>query len=141
VAREIAQLPAGNQSEVLDMMRREALSSDELGGVVRLLLASVTAEQKQFVLAKPREALGQSRAAESPGLDPRLSARGNRLSKQLAALLDRLAGVENFLECRGWTSLVASDRLVLGPIFNRLARDARCVADGAADLAVEMQRT
>jgi ParB-like chromosome segregation protein Spo0J len=139
-AREIARLPAGNQSEVLDLTRREALSSDELGGVVRLLLEAVTAEQKMFVLAKPREALGQSRATEARGWDPRLSARGNRLSKQLAALLDRLAGMENFLECRGWTALVASDRLVLGPVFTRLARDARCVAEGAADLAVEMHR-
>jgi hypothetical protein len=139
-AREIARLPAGNQSEVVDVTRREALNGEELAGVVRLLLASVTAEQKMFVLAKPREALGQSRATESQGWDPRLSARGNRVSKQLAALLDRLAWVENFLECRGWTSLVASDRLVLGPIFNRLARDARCVAEGAGDLAVEMHR-
>ena len=139
-AREIARLPAGNQSEVLDVTRREALSGDELGGVVRLLLGAVTAEQKMFVLAKPREALGQSRATEARGWDPRLSARGNRLSKQLAALLDRLAAVENFLECRGWTALVASDRLVLGPVFSRLARDARSVAEGAADLAVEMHR-
>jgi ParB-like chromosome segregation protein Spo0J len=139
-AREIARLPAGNQSEVLDVSRREALSSDELGGVVRLLLGSVTAEQKQFVLARPREALGPSRAAVSRGWDPRLSTRGNRLSQQLAALLDRLAGIENFLECRGWTSLVASDRLVLGPVFQRLARDARCVAEAAGDLAVEMSQ-
>ena len=140
VARELARLPAGNQSEVLDVTRRNALSGAELGGVVRLILESVTTEQKQFVLAKPREALGQVRAAESQGWDPRLSARGNRVSKQLAALLDRLAGMENFLECRGWTSLVASDRLVLNPIFDRLARDARCVAEGAGDLAVEMRR-
>jgi ParB-like chromosome segregation protein Spo0J len=139
-AREIARLPAGNQSEVLDLSRREALSRDELGGVVRLLLGAVTAEQKQFVLAKPREALGQAGAAPREGWDPRLSARGNRVSKQLAALLDRLAWAENFLECRGWTSLVASDRLVLGPVFARLARDAKCVAEGAGDLAVEMTR-
>ncbi len=122
------------------MARRDALSGAELGGVVRLILESVTAEQRQFVLAKPREALGHIRAGESQGWDPRLSARGNRVSKQLAALLDRLAWVENFLECRGWTSLVASDRLVLGPIFDRLGRDARCVAEGAGDLAVEMHK-
>ena len=139
-AREIARLPAGNQSEVLDLSRREALSSDELGGVVRLLLGAVTAEQKQFVLTKPREALGQVDAAPKEGWDPRLSARGNRVSKQLAVLLDRLAWVENFLECRGWTALVASDRLVLGPVFARLARDAKCVAVAAGDLAVEMSR-
>jgi hypothetical protein len=52
-----------------------------------------------FELAKPREALGQAGAAEQKGWDPRLSPRGNRVSKQLAVLLDRLAWVENFLEC------------------------------------------
>jgi ParB-like chromosome segregation protein Spo0J len=139
-ARELARLPAGNQSEVLDVTRREALTGDELGGVVRLLLESTTAEQKMFVLAKPREALGQSRATEPRGWDPRLSAHGNRVSKQLAVLLDRLAWVENYLECRRWTALVARDRLVLGPIFGRLARDAKCVAEGAGDLSVEMSR-
>jgi ParB family transcriptional regulator, chromosome partitioning protein len=139
-AREIARLPAGNQSEVLDVSRREALNGDELSGMVRLLLGSVTAEQKLFVLTKPREALGQASAKEPKSWDPRLSARGNRLCQQLAVLLDRLAGLENFLECHGWTSLEAADRLVLGPLFQRLARDAKCVADGAADLAVEMQQ-
>src|SRR5580692_8091074 len=134
-AREIARLPAGNQSEVVDVTRREALNGDELAGVVRLLLESVTAEQKMFVLAKPREALGQANAAEPKSWDPRLSARGNRLGKQLAVLLDRLAEMENFLECHGWTALQAADHLVLGPIFQRLSRDAKCVADGAVDLA------
>ena len=47
--------------------------------------------------------------------------------------------MENFLECHGWTSLRAADHLVLGPIFQRLSRDAKCVADRAANLAVEMQ--
>jgi hypothetical protein len=60
------------------------------------------------------------------------------VSGQLAALLDRLAWVENFLECRRWTALRAGDRLVLGPVFARLGRDAHHVAEGAADLAVEM---
>src|SRR5271157_2040659 len=138
-AREIARLPAGNQSEVVDVTRREALSGEELRGVVRLLLESVTAEQKTFVLTKPREALGHAGEPEQKGWDPRLSTRGNRVSKQLAVLLDRLAWVENFLDCHGWTSLTAADRLVLGPIFQRLSRDAKCVADGAGDLAVEMQ--
>ncbi|MDQ1460202.1 MAG: ParB family transcriptional regulator, chromosome partitioning protein [Actinomycetota bacterium] len=139
-AREIARLPAGNQSEVLDVSRREVLNNEELCGVVRLMLGAVTAEQELFVLTKPREALGQVDAAPKEGWDPRLSARGNRVSKQMAVLLDRLAWAENFLECRGWTALVASDRLVLGPVFARLARDAKCVAEGAGDLAVEMSR-
>jgi hypothetical protein len=139
-AREIARLPDGNQSEVLTVSRREALNHEELSGVVRLLLGAVTAEQKLFVLTKPREALGRVGATPREGWDPRLSARGNRVSQQLAVLLDRLAWAENFLECRGWTALMAADRLVLGPVFTRLARDASHVAEGAGDLAVEMSR-
>ena len=84
--------------------------------------------------------LGQVNATPKEGWDPRLSARGNRVSKQMAVLLDRLAWAENFLECRRWTALVAADRLVLGPVFARLARDAQRVAEGAGDLAVEMSR-
>ena len=72
-AREIARLPAGNQSEVVDVTRREALSGEELRGVVRLLLESTTAEQKMFVLTKPREALGHAGAPEQKGWDARLS--------------------------------------------------------------------
>ena len=139
-ARELARLPAGNQAEVLEVSRREALSGDELAGVVRLLLGAATAEQKWFVLTKPRAALGHADAAPRQGFDPRLSARGNRVSQQLAVLLDRLAWAENLRECRGWTSLTASDRLVLGPLFARLARDAARVAEGAGDLALEMSR-
>ena len=140
IARELARLPAGNQVEVLDLSRREALNHEEVSGVVRLLLGSVTAEQKRFVLTKPREALGQSSAVEARSYDPRLSARGNRVSQQLAVLLDRLAAMENFLECRGWTALMAPDRLVLGPLFARLAHDAAIVADASGDLAVEMSQ-
>jgi hypothetical protein len=88
---------------------RKALNSDELSGVIRLLLSSVTAEQKQFVLAKPREALGQAAAKEPKNYDPQLSARGNWLCQQLAVLLDRLAGMENFLKCYGSTALEAAD--------------------------------
>jgi ParB-like chromosome segregation protein Spo0J len=138
-AREIARLPAGNQSEAVDVARREGLSGEELRGVVRLLLESSTAEQKMFVLTKPRSALGHAEAPEQRGWDPRLSTRGNRLSKHLAVLLDRLASTENFLDCHGWTSLTAADRLVVGPIFQRLAREARRVADAAGDLALEME--
>jgi len=139
-AREIARLPAGNQSEVLAVSRREALNRDELAGVVRLLLGAATAEQKRFVLTKPRAALEQAGAPEQKGWDPRLSAVGNRVSRQLAVLLDRLAWVENFLECRRWTELRDADRLVLGPVFARLSRDSDHVAEGAGDLAVEMSR-
>jgi ParB-like chromosome segregation protein Spo0J len=139
-AREIARLPAGNQPEVLDLSRREALTGAELAGVISLLLASATSEQKSFVLTKPREAIKQASEGEHMGWDPRLSTRGNRVSKQLAILLDRLTWIRNFLECHGWNSLTACDCLVLGPVFQRLSHDATSVAALAADLAQEMHQ-
>ena len=125
-AREIARLPAGNQSEVLDVSRREALSSDELGGVVRLLLGVGDGRAEAVRADQAAGGVGAGpRGAEAQGWDPRLSARGNRVSKQLAVLLDRLAWVENFLECRGWTSLVASRPPGPGPGLRRGWRATR----------------
>jgi hypothetical protein len=47
----------------------------------------------------------------------------------LATLLDRLAAIDNFLDCHGWASLTAVHRLVLDPIFQRLSCNVLCVAD------------
>jgi ParB-like chromosome segregation protein Spo0J len=137
-AREIARLPAGNQTDALAVARREALSATELGGVVQLLLAAATTEQRDYVLTKPRQALQDSAAVQRDGWDPRLSALGNRVSRRLAGLLDRLAEMENFLECRGRASLLAHDRLVLQPVFERLSQDAARVAARSSEMAQEM---
>jgi hypothetical protein len=56
----------------------------------------------------------------------------------LARLLDQLAAMENFLECRGRASLLARDRLVLQPVFARLSEDATRVAAQSGALAREM---
>ena len=56
-ARQLIRLPCGNQKECLECVRRESLTAGEVREVVDLLLASSTREQKEYVLAKPREAL------------------------------------------------------------------------------------
>lgn len=137
-AREIARLPAGNQTEALAVARRDALSAAEVAGVVQLLLAAATAEQRTYVLTQPRQALRESEDVQRNGWDPRLSSLGNRVSRQLATLLDQLAGMENLLECRGRASLLARDRLVLQPVFERLSQDATRVAAQSGDMAREM---
>src|SRR2546426_7108022 len=60
-ARQIVRLPQGNQAEVLEVIRREALSSAELAGVVDLWLACTGRRQQEYLLAHPREALSQSK--------------------------------------------------------------------------------
>jgi len=77
VARQVVRLPAGNQTEVLQVTRRDGLNAAEVRGVVDLLLASASHEQEEYVLAKPREALQQAHGATPRAWDPRLSVAGN----------------------------------------------------------------
>lgn len=133
-ARQFVRLPTGNQSEALSVCRRERLSTRELTGTVDLLLASATREKEAYILADPRRALRQSQGFTLPSWDPRLSAAGNRTSKQLGALLDGLSRMENWLRHRGRADLTACDTSVLRPAFEKLGTQCRLVAELAEDL-------
>lgn len=50
-------LPEGNQAEVLETIRREALSGAELAGVVDLWLGCAERRQQEYLLRHPREAV------------------------------------------------------------------------------------
>jgi hypothetical protein len=101
-------------------------------------LASGTREKAAFVLEKPREALREAQAGEVRGWDPRLSAAGNRVSRQLAGLLDYLARMANWLRHRGRGDLALCDRGVLEPGFVRLVGEARTVAEMTEDFLKEI---
>ena len=137
-ARHLTRLPAGNQPEVLAVVRRESLSAEELRGVVDLLLASASRQKEEYVLAKPREALRQAHAVTPPAWDPRLSGAGNRIARQLGYLLDQLGRMENWLQHRGRGELLACDRGPLAPGFSRLSRESRSVAELTDDFLLEL---
>jgi len=124
----------------LECLRRESLTVAELRGVVDLVLAASTREQKEFVLEKPRQALAQARGGPTRSWDPRLSTAGNRVARKLGCLLDFLAGMENWLRHRGRGELSACDCSILSPGFERLARDGRVVGELADDLVQEMKQ-
>jgi hypothetical protein len=138
-ARALVQLPAGNQVEVLATARRERLSTAELRGVVELIGAAAGAAQKQYVLACPRAALAQAQATGVRPHDPRLSAAGNRLARQLGQVIEQLARMDHWLRYRGRAELSRGDRGLLADGFVRLAREAGAVAALAADLGAELQ--
>ena len=138
-ARQLTRLPAGNQPELLVAARRESLTTEELRGVVDLLLASASREKEAYVLAKPRAALHQAREVVPAAWDPRLSSAGNRISRQLGLLLDLLGRMENWLQHRGRGELMACDRGPLTPGFTRLSREARSVAELADDFLSELK--
>lgn len=138
-ARQVVRLPQGNQSEVLDTVRREALSGAELRGVVDLWLGCADSQQQQYILAHPREALSQARGVIPTGRDPRLSEAGNHVWKRVGLLLDVLGRMEVWLAHHGRAGLTAEDRAVLAPRFEKLSRDAASVAALSRDLVAEMK--
>jgi ParB-like chromosome segregation protein Spo0J len=138
LARQLARLPVGNQSAVLLTARREALTATETRGVIDLLRGA-SAEQEQFILDKPREALLQTEGVQGPVRDLRLSPGGNRVARRLRYLLDALTGMANWLHYPGLAELQRSDCLLLAPRFQRLSRDTRQVAALVDDLLLERQ--
>jgi ParB-like chromosome segregation protein Spo0J len=137
-ARHLSRLPQGNQSELLPVIRREALTVHELDGLVNLLLRAQNLEQQRYVLEFPREALRQAMGPPLPARDPRLSPVASQLWRRLSALLEMLARMEGFLSSQGRAGLTARDRQILGPRFERLSRDAISVAALSRDLVTEL---
>jgi ParB-like chromosome segregation protein Spo0J len=140
-ARQMVRLPQGNQAEVLDAVRREALSGAELAGVVDLWLGCADRSQQQYILTHPREALSQAKGLSHAGRDPRLSEAGNHVWKRVGLLLDVLGRMEVWLAHHGRAGLTAEDRLILAPRFERLSRDAGSVAALSLDLVNELKTT
>ena len=140
-ARQVVRLPQGNQIEVLEAIRREALSSAELGGVVDLWLRCSERRQQEYLLAHPREALSQAKGVLPAVRDPRLSEAGNQVWKRVGMLLDVLGRMEVWLAHQGRTGLTPEDRVILLPRFQKLARDAGSVAALSRDFVGELERT
>jgi ParB-like chromosome segregation protein Spo0J len=137
-ARSLVRLPAGNQPDLLATLHRDELTATELDGVVDLLLAAPGRSQEEYILAQPRQALQQARHEEGWAWDPRLSMAGNRVARRLASVSEGLGRMEIWLRSQGRAGLTPCDRLVLTPVFARLARDAHTVATLAQDLIGEL---
>ena len=139
-ARQIVRLPEGNQAEVLEAIRREALTSAELAGVVDLWLGCAERRQQEYLLRHPREALSQANGTLPTVHDPRLSEDGNRVWKRVGLLLDVLGRMEVWLAHHGRTGLTLEDRAIVAPRFQRLARDAGSVAALSQDFVSELEQ-
>lgn len=128
LARQLTRLPTGNQQAVLALTRREALTAQEVSGVIDLLQAA-SDEQAAFVLAQPRLALAQPRSLPVALRDPRLSPAGNWLARHLTQALEALVRVENWLRTPNERELRAGDRAVLEPLLTRVGDQAGTVAE------------
>jgi ParB-like nuclease domain/KorB domain len=128
LARQLTRLPAGNQPALLALARREALTAQEVSGVIELLQGAGEA-QAAFVLAKPREALAQARGLPTALRDPRLSRSGNWLARHLTQALENLTRLEHWLRTPNERELKARDREILRPLLLRVGDEASLVAE------------
>lgn len=138
LARQLVRLPAGNESAgnqpvgnqdaVLALVRREALTAQELSGVIDLL-AAASDEQAAYVLAKPREALARVHGMPTALRDPRLSRAGNWLAKHLTQALEALVRVETWLRTPNERELRGPDREIVRPLLERVGDQASVVAE------------
>jgi ParB-like chromosome segregation protein Spo0J len=128
LARQLTRLPAGNQEAVLALTRRQALTAQEVSGVIDLLQGASEA-QAAFVLAQPRAALAQARGLPTALRDPRLSRAGNWLAKHLTQALEVLTRMEHWLRTPGERELLARDREIVQPLLARLGDEASLVAE------------
>lgn len=133
LARQLTRLPAGNerlgnQQAVLALTRREALTAQEVSGVIELLQGA-SPEQAAFVLEKPREALAQVRGMPTALRDPRLSRAGNWLARHLTQALEALVRMEHWLRTPGQRELSERDRQIVQPLLQRLGDQADVVAE------------
>lgn len=135
-ARQLIRLPVGNQAPVLDVIRRDALTLQEVEGVVTLLLTVPSAVQAD-ILRAPREALAYSDGTRLPARDPRLSPAGHQAWRRVGILLELLMRMEQWLTDRELADLTERDQRLLAPRLSRLARDARSVAALAEEVLSE----
>lgn len=138
-ARQLVRLPAGNQAEVLELIRREGLTANELAGIVDLWVECPARIQQEYLLQHPREALAQEKGMDMTSRDPRLSPAGNRIFVQLGSLLRQLSRMEVWLAHQGRTGITPEDRRILKPRFEKLSRDAASVSALSSDMVMEYQ--
>ncbi len=138
LARQLLRLPAGNQAEVLQAARREALTAAEVQGVVELWLAAAGSAQQTYLLDQPREALRRAQARPLWQHDPRLSAAGNRVARQVGRLLEELGRWLAWRRSPGVLRLQRSDGPLLVAALGRLVQEAGCVAEETQALRHEL---
>lgn len=138
-AHHLTQLQRCNQNEAMQSATEHALTSREFSETVKLLRASSTQEQKQFVLEKPRDAIRQSQDIYVHQWDPRLSTAGNRAAKRLGFLLDAATKMNHWLRLTGRSELQACDRPILVQSFAKLQQESSLLTESTTDFMKEMQ--
>ena len=117
--RELVKLPRGNQSQALQVIITQGLTSRECAIVVEKLLTAKNTQESAYIFSHPREVLRQALRGDKLH-DSRLSDHGNRLLKARELLRLQVNILGGVLQSAYTAQLPAEQKAMVLPAMNEL---------------------
>ena len=133
-AREIVQLPRGNQPEMVKTIVDHDLNSRQTAVLVDELRKTQDREQQRYILDHPMEVLERDRSTTDSVYDARLSSAGNRLLRTLKITCRQMNRLLDEVDRIAANNLAAMEWLILEPEILRAVRSAKQLADAITQL-------
>lgn len=128
-AREIAQLPRGNQQEMIKTIVDHDLNSRQTAVIIDEFLKTQDREQQRYILAHPVEVLERDQSTTDSIYDARLSSAGNRLLRTLKITCRQINRLLDEVDRIAANSLTELEWLILEPELGRAIRSAKQLTD------------
>jgi hypothetical protein len=128
-AREIMQLPRGNQLELTKTLVDHDLNSRQTAVIVDEFLKTTDREQQKYILDHPLQVLERDQDNLDGDYDARLAAAGNRLLKTIKIAYRQINRLSDEAERTALTVFTAIEWMILEPELVRVARRAQQLSD------------
>lgn len=128
-AREIVQLPRGNQLELTKTIVDHDLNSRQTAVIVDEFLKTQDREQQKYILDHPMEVLERDQSTTDSIYDARLSSAGNRLLRTLKITCRQMNRLLDEVDRIAANNLTAMEWLILEPEILRAGRSAKQLAE------------
>jgi ParB/RepB/Spo0J family partition protein len=128
-AREIVQLPRGNQPEMIKTIIDHDLNSRQTAVIVDEFLKTQDREQQKYILDHPLEVLERDQSTTDSIYDTRLSSAGNRLLRTLKITCRQMNRLLDEVDRIAANNLTELEWLILEPELSRAIRSAKQLTD------------
>ena len=124
-ARELAQLPRGNQPEMIKTIVDHDLNSRQTAVIVDELLKTQDREQQRYILDHPLEVLERDQNTTDSFYDARLSTAGNRLLRSVKITCRQMNRLLDEVDRIAANNLTEMEWMILEPELERAIRSAK----------------